>query len=195
MRSFLLNENFALLPGWVERGGAGGEAGGGLGLGTVWSANFVAAARTKMETLWFIGRTRAEFLIVPRVMKKKDEKRWQTQKIGRVGMGPRLGEDCFEGPSARNPVRIKLNQQGFSQGASFPVQRHMQMGILHTINAEWMRRDGSIYASCQDIWKHCNSSVRELAPNPARSHNSARLPRKSISRPLSWRSRMHAQGN
>lgn len=32
-----------------------------------------------------------------------------------------------------------------------------------------MLRDGSIYASCQDIWKHCNSSVRELAPHPARS--------------------------
>lgn len=28
-----------------------------------------------------------------------------------------LGKDCFEGPSARNPVRIKLNQQGFSQSA------------------------------------------------------------------------------
>lgn len=25
-----------------------------------------------------------------------------------------LDKDCFEGPSARNPVRIKLNQQGFS---------------------------------------------------------------------------------
>lgn len=26
--------------------------------------------------------------------------------------------------------------------------------------------DESIYASCQDIWKHCNSSVRELFPAP-----------------------------
>lgn len=27
--------------------------------------------------------------------------------------------------------------------------------------------DESIYASCQDIWKHCNSSVRQLSPAPA----------------------------
>lgn len=95
------------------------------------------------------------------MQKKGERERTLIEREERVTL--RLGENCFVGPSARHAVRLNW----ISQESLYLVYLAYANGNpRHNLCRRWGWGDESIYASCQDIWKHCNSSVRELFPAP-----------------------------